>query len=78
MSIINDELESFNRFAAHEVERGNVTSLEQLVTLWRTQQREGVNAAIRQGLEEADAGLGRPLDDFMDDFREKNEVSPDA
>ena len=78
MTVTMDELESFGRFAADEVERGSVTSLEQLVTLWRTRKREDVNVAIRQGLEEADAGLGRPLDDYMNDFRKKNEVSPDV
>lgn len=78
MTVTKDELENFGRFAADEVERGSATSLEQLVTLWRTRQNEHVNDAIRQGLEQADAGLGRPLGDFMAEFREKNEVSPDA
>ena len=78
MTVTKDELERFGRFAADEVDRGGAASLEQLVTLWRTHQGEDVNDAIRQGLKEADAGLGRPLDDFMTEFREKNQVSPDA
>ena len=79
MSVTKDELERFGRFAADEVERGNVLSLEQLVTLWRSaRQSESVNAAIRRGLDEADAGLGRPLDEFMSEFRNSNSVSPDA
>jgi hypothetical protein len=79
MNVTKDELESFGRFAAEEVDRGNVVSLEQLVTLWQSaRQREGFNAAIRQGLDEADAGLGRPLDEFMGEFRKNNKISPDA
>jgi predicted transcriptional regulator len=79
MTITKDELECFGRFAAEELDRGNVASLEQLVTLWRrAREREDVNAAIRQGLEEADAGRGRPLDEFLNEFCERNEVSPDA
>lgn len=53
-------------------------SLEQLVAIWRTRQRQEVNAAIREGLAEADAGLGVPLDSLMADFCEKNEVSPNV
>ena len=79
MSVTKDELECFGRFAADEVERGNVVSLEQLVTLWRSvRQSEDVNAAIRRGLDEADAGLGRPLDEFMSEFRKNNKIFPDA
>jgi len=78
MSVTKDEIESFGRFATDRLERGGDTSLEELVTLWRRQQREGANAAIREGLQEADAGLGRPLDEFMSDFRAQNEISPDA
>lgn len=79
MTVTKDELECFGRFAAEEVDRGNVVSLEQHVTLWQTvRQREGFNAAIRHGLDEADAGLGRPLDEFMSEFRKNNKISPDA
>jgi hypothetical protein len=78
MTVTKDELDRFGRFAADELKRGSAISLEELVVLWRTRQREDVNDAIRQGLDEADAGLGRPLDDFMSEFRENNQVSPDA
>ncbi|MEX0819911.1 MAG: hypothetical protein WD070_09955 [Pirellulaceae bacterium] len=78
MTVTKYELENFGRFAADEVERGRVASLEQLVTLWRSRQCEDANAAVRQGLEEANAGLGRPLEDFMNEFRANNEVSPEA
>ena len=79
MTVTKDEWECFNRFAADEVDRGTVVSLEQLVTLWRSfRQREDVNSAIRRGLDEADAGRGRPLDEFMTEFRQNNEVSPNA
>ncbi len=78
MNVTRDELENFGRFAIGEVELGRVASLEQLVTLWRRRQDEDANAALRQGLEEANAGLGRPLEEFMNDFRKSNEVSPEA
>jgi hypothetical protein len=78
MTVTKDELESFGHFAAGELDRGNAMSLEQLVIRWRTRQQDDVNNAIRQGLNEADAELGRPLNDFMNEFRVKNEISPNA
>ena len=73
MPVTTEELAGFTQFALERVNNGGVESLEECLLLWR--ERAEVNAAIRRGLAEADAGLGRPLRDFIAEFRERHRHS---
>jgi hypothetical protein len=65
------ELDDFHRFAANEVRRSAETpEFKDLVREWlRRREREEVNAIIRQGLSDIDAGLGRPAREVMEELR---------
>lgn len=75
------ELKAFRAFLDEQIERGRAqSSPEQLVELWQRQQDllEGVRA-VRQALSDMDAGdTGRPLDEFIDEFRARNNVAENA
>jgi hypothetical protein len=81
-----EEISEFQRFAVEQVRNGGSDlSLEELLERWRAQRsktndslRNKVNAAIRRGIAEADAGLGRPLDEFMDEFRQRHNIASDT
>lgn len=62
-------LQSFHEFIGKQLESeaAVLMSPEQAVALWR-EQRESI-AAIREGLEDIDAGRTVPLDEFDSDFR---------
>jgi hypothetical protein len=61
------ELQDFQKFVASQLtNEGPVPSPDECVELWR-EQREDL-AAIRQGLAEADAGLGRPYREVIDEL----------
>lgn len=61
------ELQDFQKFVAVQLAKeGPVPSLDECLELWR-EQRE-VLAAIRQGLAEAEAGLGRPYREVIDEL----------
>ena len=80
MAVTQEQLDEFHRFASEKLSNGGgELSWPELLRLWQAcREREEVNAAIRQGIEEMDAGLGRPLDEFMDEFRSKHNIPPDA
>ena len=80
MSATLQELDNFHRFAADQLRHeGPALSLEELLARWRSaRERTEANAGIIQGLEEMNAGLGRPLDEFMTEFRAEHQISPDA
>ena len=81
MGNTHQDIESFAQFA--RAKSGGELSIEQLFALWRlenptpTEQSE-IREAIRHGLAEADAGVGRPIDEFMDEFRAKHDIPTDA
>ena len=78
MAITKEDLQDFTQFADGKLVGGSAESLQELVLQWEAaRQREEVNVAIQQGLAEADAGLGLPLDEFMDEFRKKNNLAAD-
>ena len=66
-----EELNRFHEFAMDSIrEHGETVSLIQLFRKWLAlKEREEVNAAIRQGLAEMEAGLSRPADECMAEFR---------
>lgn len=80
MPATQQELDNFHRFAVEQLRHeAPAASLEELLARWRTaRQRTEVNGAIREGLAPMNAGLGRPLDEFMADFRARHQVSADA
>lgn len=65
-------LQSFHEFVGKQLESeaAVLMSPEQAVALWR-EQRESI-AAIREGLEDIDAGRTMPLDEFDSDFRSRH------
>ena len=78
MAITQDDLQSFNQFATERLKNGDAGSLEELVQQWRVvREREEVNAAIRRGIADVDAGRTRPLDEFWDEFSQKHNISAD-
>ena len=74
MSTALQELNSFHEFALDSLRsRNEYISLENLLETWRAQkERDEVNAAIRQGLADVEAGRYRPAAEVMEDFRKKH------
>ena len=73
MAVTKEELQSFHDFACKQVERGNHDlSIDELLMQWLdTRERADINAVIRQGLDDIDAGGGRPARAVMDELRQK-------
>lgn len=78
MSTPLQELNSFHKFALDSLRsRDEYVPLEKLLEIWRArEEREEVNAAIRQGLAEMDAGKGIPVDEFLAEFDRKHGLTP--
>lgn len=79
MPATTHDLELFHQFALERVQSGGAAlELDELVMLWYdAAEREEINAAIRQGLAEIDAGLGRPAADVMAELSRKHGLSPE-
>lgn len=61
------ELQDFQTFLARQLAKeGPVPSPEECISLWR--EHCEVLAAVRQGLGEAEAGLGRPYREVIDEL----------
>ena len=80
MAVTLEQLDDFHRFASEMLSNGGrELSWGDLILLWQDSlKQDQVNAGIRKGIEEMNAGLGRPLDEFMDEFRQKHNIPPDA
>ncbi len=75
MSITKADLENFNRFASEKVKQGAADSIVDLAAEWQAvRERAEVNSAIRRGIDEMNAGLGRPADEALDDYRRKYDI----
>lgn len=79
MSIAHDELESFHQFAEQRLKSGGPQSLDELFDLWRIEhpsdeEQADVHAAIREGLDDIEAGRFRPAADVMTELRAKYNV----
>jgi predicted transcriptional regulator len=76
MSTALQELISFHQFALDSLRSCDEdVSLESLMETWRTQQeRAEVNAAIREGLADIEAGRYRPASEVMEEFRKKHGI----
>lgn len=71
------ELEQFHTFAANLLNQGDAQyTLEELVELYRSSREYAEsNAAIAESLRDLEAGKGRPLNEFMKEFRERHNLS---
>jgi hypothetical protein len=79
MSVTNDDLQNFYQFALTARDADVEASIEQLVSQWRaSKERESVHEAIRSGLEEIEAGGGRPFEDFFVEMKAKYNLSVDV
>lgn len=76
------ELEAFRAFVDQQIESGqSEQSPESVLRLWQAYREDLMEsvAAIKQALSDMDAGeTGKPLREFMDEFRKKNDISQDA
>ncbi len=50
-----------------------IPSPEECLRLWR--ERQEVNAAVREGLDQMRAGFGQPLEEFVSEIRFRNGFS---
>jgi hypothetical protein len=72
MSVSLEQLESFHRFAQQKVQVGEADSIAELAREWEiAQDREDVNEAIREAMEDFKAGRFRPAADVSRDMRRK-------
>ena len=84
MPLTQDQLDSFHRFATEKIDNGGADmTMRELLQLWALEnptdeERAEVAEIIRQGDKDIEAGNFQTLDDFMDDFRAKNNIPQDA
>jgi len=73
MSSKQQLLEDFYQFALGRLSQGqNELELDELMLHWYdSKEGEQINATIRQGLADMDAGLGKPAHVVSDDLRKK-------
>ena len=71
-ALIEQDLDEFNKFVqAHPNAEDNL-SLEDYICLWRAaSERDETIAAIREGLDDLEAGRVRPADAVMADLRQR-------
>jgi predicted transcriptional regulator len=79
MSVTLSELEDFHRFARQRLRTERAESLEELCDLWRiehpsAEERADIDAAIRQGLADIEAGRGRPAMEITDELLRKHGI----
>ena len=73
MATVREELESFHRFAAERLESETTEpSFGELLVEWQERrERDSVNAAIRRGLADVEAGRVEPSDQAMESIRQE-------
>lgn len=73
MSDTQQLLEDFHQFALGRLSQGqSELELDDLMLQWYdSKESEQINATIRQGLADMDAGLGKPASDVSDELRKK-------
>ncbi len=84
MPMTQEHLDSFHRFASDRLDNGDSElTMPELLKLWALEnpsnrERAEVAEIIRQGDADIEAGNYRTLDEFMDEFRAKNDIPQDA
>ena len=73
MSVTQTQIDSFHRFASEKlVNGGSDLSWDELFILWQSScEREEINAAIREGLEDVEAGRCQPAAEAMEEIRKE-------
>lgn len=68
-------LENFHQFIGEQLrsDRAAEVSPEEALLLWR--ERQETIEAIREGLDDVEAGRVKPLDDFLRDFEERHRIA---
>ena len=76
MAVTQDELDSFHRFATERLRKSvEELTIDDLVIEWDSvRNREEINAAIREGLADIDAGRTRPADQVTEELRRKHNI----
>ena len=71
-------LESFHQFIAERLrsDQGASISPEEALVLWR--ERQETTEAIREGLDDIEAGRVKPLDEFLRDFESRHRIARHA
>jgi len=77
MAVTQGELDSFHRFATKRLRKSEEElTIDDLVIEWDSMRnREHINAAIREGLADIDAGRTRPADHVTEELRRKHDIS---
>ena len=74
MTINVNDFNSFAEFGRARLSQGAAT-LDDLVIEWEsTQHRDEINAAIREGIDDIEAGRHRPAAEVMADLRKKHNL----
>lgn len=69
------ELEAFYAFGQGLISQGDADSLEEVLVAWDSEmERESINAAIREGIADVDAGRTRPASEVIAELRQKLEL----
>lgn len=72
MSTVREDLERFQHFVDERLARGNDASLDELFDQWQdSQSRDEINAAIRRGLADVDAGRHQDAAEAMKVIRQE-------
>ena len=76
MSVTQHDLDAFHRFATDRLRRSEEElTIDDLVIEWDSMRnREQINAAIREGLADIDAGRTRPVDQVTEELRRKHDL----
>ena len=77
MAVTQEELNDFHRFATDRLGRdASELSFDDLVIEWDSvRNRDEINAAIRRGLDDIDAGRHRPAEEVTEELRKKYDIS---
>jgi len=74
VAVTQEDLSSFNRFAAQRLASGGASSLAQLVAEW--EERQEMNRGIRAALEDVEAGRTEPFFEEDDHYRRERGFPP--
>ena len=79
MAVRQEEIDGFHEFATNRIREGaEEITFDDLVMEWESlRDREDINAAIREGLADVEAGRHRPASEVMKELAEKYGIKPE-
>ena len=79
MFVTQQELDAFHRFASARLGNGgSEQTWDDLLVQWESNRdRDDINAAIRRGLEDVEAGRHRPAEEVIEELRQKHKIPPE-